>query len=184
METSRPRNWEFSLFCPSMFERIFFGSLKFRKSPYFQYVFVTELAVDNRKTIHEQLSKYLMTNLKPGADPVVVNDLMKVECMGLYQSRNLLHWHWFATKHSLPTLLQHCLKETSLNECLQSWLEVVQKRDWLQSKWLSKVITWLRSQRLVIGLKDSREFLNQWQAKPNPFAPCTRDFPALRASYR
>lgn len=67
-----------------MFERIFFGSLKFRKSPYFQYVFVTELAVDNSKTIHEQLSKYLMTNLKPGADPVVVNDLMKVECMGLY----------------------------------------------------------------------------------------------------
>ena len=44
----------------------------------FQYVFVTELAHDNKKTIHEQLSKYLMTTLKPGADPVVVNDLMKV----------------------------------------------------------------------------------------------------------
>ena len=45
---------------------------------YFQYVFVTELTVDNTKTIHEQLSKYLMSNLKPGADPAVVNDLMKV----------------------------------------------------------------------------------------------------------
>lgn len=128
METSRPRKCEFSLFCSSLFERIFIGSLKFRKSPYFQYVFVTELAVDNSKTIHEQLSKYLMTNLKPGADPVVVNDLMKVECMGLYQitkpSPLTLICYNIAT-----ILLQHCLKETSLNECLQSWLEVVQKRD-------------------------------------------------------
>lgn len=43
-----------------------------------QYVFITEQTLDNKKTIHEQLSKYLMTTLKPGADPVVVNDLMKV----------------------------------------------------------------------------------------------------------
>ena len=43
-------------------------------------------------------------------------------------------------------------------------------------KWLSKVITWLRLLRLVIGLKDSRQFFNQWEAKPNPIAPCTRDF--------
>ena len=43
-------------------------------------------------------------------------------------------------------------------------------------KWLSKVITWLRLLRLVIGLKDSRQFLNQWNAKPKPIAPCTRDF--------
>ena len=43
-------------------------------------------------------------------------------------------------------------------------------------KWQSKVITWLRLLRLVIGLKDSRQFFNQWQAKPNPIAPCTRDF--------
>ena len=43
-----------------------------------QYVFITEQSLDNKKTIHEQLSKYLMTTLKPGADPVVVNDLMKV----------------------------------------------------------------------------------------------------------
>jgi len=41
-------------------------------------VFITEQSLDNKKTIHEQLSKYLMTTLKPGADPVVVNDLMKV----------------------------------------------------------------------------------------------------------
>ena len=51
-------------------------------------------------------------------------------------------------------------------------------------KWLSKVITWLRLLRWVIGLKDSRQFFNQWEAKPKPLAPCTRDFPALRASYR
>ena len=43
-------------------------------------------------------------------------------------------------------------------------------------KWLSKVITWLRSLRLVIGLKDSRQFFNQWDAKPKAIAPCTRDF--------
>ena len=43
-------------------------------------------------------------------------------------------------------------------------------------KWLSKVITWLRLLRLVIGLKDSRHFFNQWEAKPKPIAPCTRDF--------
>ena len=43
-------------------------------------------------------------------------------------------------------------------------------------KWLSKVITWLRLLRLVIGLKDSRHFFNQWEAKPKPIAPHTRDF--------
>ena len=43
-------------------------------------------------------------------------------------------------------------------------------------KWLPKVITWLRLLRLVIGLKDSRQFFNQWEAKPKPIAPCTRDF--------
>ena len=42
-------------------------------------------------------------------------------------------------------------------------------------RWLSKVITWLRLLRLVIGLKDSRQFFNQWEAKPKPIAPCTRD---------
>ena len=43
-------------------------------------------------------------------------------------------------------------------------------------KWLSKVITWLRLLRLVIGLKDSRQFFSQWEAKPKPTAPCSRDF--------
>ena len=42
-------------------------------------------------------------------------------------------------------------------------------------KWLSKVITWLRLLRLVIGLKDSRQFFNQWETKPKPIAPYTRD---------
>ena len=43
-------------------------------------------------------------------------------------------------------------------------------------KWLSKVITWLRLLRLVIGLKDSRQVFSQRGAKPRPIAPCTRDF--------
>ena len=43
-------------------------------------------------------------------------------------------------------------------------------------KWLSKVITWLRMLRLVIGLKESRQFFNQWEAKPKSIAPCTRHF--------
>ena len=34
----------------------------------------------------------------------------------------------------------------------------------------------LRLLRLVIGLKDSRQFFNQWEAKPKPIAPYTRDF--------
>ena len=28
----------------------------------------------------------------------------------------------------------------------------------------------------MIGLKDSRQFFSQWDAKPKPIAPCTRDF--------
>ena len=44
-------------------------------------------------------------------------------------------------------------------------------------KWLSKVITLLRLLRLVIGLKESRQYFNQWEAKPKPIAPSTRDFP-------
>ena len=35
-------------------------------------------------------------------------------------------------------------------------------------KWLSKII--------VIGLKDSRQVFNQWESKPKPIAPFTRDF--------
>ena len=49
-------------------------------------------------------------------------------------------------------------------------------------KWLSKVMTWLWLLRLVIaelltlmiGVKDSRQFFNQWETKP--IAPCTSDF--------
>ena len=28
----------------------------------------------------------------------------------------------------------------------------------------------------MIGIKDSRQFFNQWEAKPEPIAPRTRDF--------
>ena len=52
----------------------------------------------------------------------------------------------------------------------------VQVKDRAVFKWLSKVITWLRLLRLVVGLKDSRQFFNQWESKPKPIAPCTRDF--------
>ena len=41
-------------------------------------------------------------------------------------------------------------------------------------KWLSKVITRLRLLLKVIGLKDSRQFFNQWEVKPKPVAPRTR----------
>ena len=50
-------------------------------------------------------------------------------------------------------------------------------------KWLSKAITRLQLLRLVIGLKISRQFINQWEGKPKPFTTCAPDFPALRASY-
>ena len=43
-------------------------------------------------------------------------------------------------------------------------------------EWLSKVMTRLRLFRLVIGLKISRLFFNQWEEKPKPIAPCSRDF--------
>ena len=43
-------------------------------------------------------------------------------------------------------------------------------------KWLSKVITWFRLLRLVIGLTDLHQLFNQWEAKPKAIAPCTRDF--------
>ena len=43
-------------------------------------------------------------------------------------------------------------------------------------KWLSKVIAWLRFLRSLIGLKDSCQFFNEWESKPRPIAPCTRDF--------
>ncbi|XP_074634034.1 dedicator of cytokinesis protein 9-like isoform X3 [Acropora palmata] len=89
---------------------------------YVKYVFVTELAVDNSKTIHEQLSKYLMTNLKPGADPVVVNDLMK------------LSWFFFEiiVKSMAQTLVQsdklkRMNRESwfadSYNRCLENFLQ-------------------------------------------------------------
>ena len=59
-----------------------------------------------------------------------------------------------------------------------SYISWVSSRDRAVFKWLSKVITWLRLLRLVIaiGLKDSRQFFSQWEAKPKPIAPCTRDF--------
>ena len=57
-------------------------------------------------------------------------------------------------------------------------ISVSEKRRTLRAvfKWLSKIITWLRLLRLVIGLKESHQFFNQWESKPKPIAPRTRDF--------
>ena len=43
-------------------------------------------------------------------------------------------------------------------------------------KRLLKLIMWLRLLCLVIGLKDSRQFFNKWEAKPKPIVICTRHF--------
>ena len=44
-------------------------------------------------------------------------------------------------------------------------------------KWLtSKVMTQLLLLRWVIGVEISRQFVNQWEAKPKPNAPCKLDF--------
>ena len=57
---------------------------------------------------------------------------------------------------------------------------------WLQVRAISAVFTWLsklntpfRLLRLMISLKISRQFFNQWEAKPRPVAPWRRDFPRL-----
>lgn len=41
-------------------------------------MFVTERVENSSKTVHEELAKTLTMNLKPGSDPAVVSDLMKV----------------------------------------------------------------------------------------------------------
>ena len=41
---------------------------------------------------------------------------------------------------------------------------------------VQRLITWLRMPRSVIGLKELRQFFNQWESKPIRIAPCTRDF--------
>lgn len=43
-------------------------------------------------------------------------------------------------------------------------------------KWLSKIITGLQLLHLMTGLKSLHHFLNQWEAKLNPIAPCVRFF--------
>ncbi|XP_073255433.1 dedicator of cytokinesis protein 11-like [Porites lutea] len=89
---------------------------------YVKYVFVTETTPDNSRTIHEQLSKYLMANLKPGADPAVVNDFMK------------LSWFFFEiiVKSMAQTLVQSgkltrmnrfSWFPESYNRCLENFLQ-------------------------------------------------------------
>ncbi|XP_022797946.1 dedicator of cytokinesis protein 11-like [Stylophora pistillata] len=89
---------------------------------YVKYVFITDQPLDNKNTIHEQLSKYLMTTLKPGADPAVVNDLM------------MLSWFFFEiiVKSMAQTLVQsdklkRMNRESwfpeSYNRCLENFLQ-------------------------------------------------------------
>ena len=82
-----------------------------------------------------------------------------------------LIWTWshpyffsFALKNGSLLLIQPCT--TMMN--YDSFRAVF--------KWLSKVITWLRLLRFVIGLKNSRQLFNQWESKPKTIAPCTHDF--------
>ena len=48
----------------------------------------------------------------------------------------------------------------------------------------SRATTQLRLQCLVIGLKISRQFFNQWEAKPKPIVPCARDFSHALGNYK
>ena len=77
------------------------------------------------------------------------------------------------TKESLQYLWG---QESMSHESMSPRVSAITQTNRAVSKWLSKVIMWLRLLRLVIGLKNSRQFFNQWQAKPNPIAPCPRDF--------
>ena len=64
-----------------------------------------------------------------------------------------------------------------------NWIELF-CGDRVVFKWPSKVITWLRLLRLVIGLKESHQFFSQWEAKPKPIAPCTRDFSRASSEFQ
>ena len=77
----------------------------------------------------------------------------------------------------LASVFQPMRSKTKTNRTMYAWFFPRYERvtGTAVFKWLSKVITWLRFLRLVIGLKDSRQFINQWEAKSKPIAPCTRD---------
>jgi len=80
---------------------------------------------------------------------------------------------WLFQKWGKQRLL---LKENPLQKtyiALKTWNKTCVRAVF---KWLSKVITWLPLLRLVIGWKESRQFFNQWEAKPEPIAPSTRHF--------
>ena len=51
-------------------------------------------------------------------------------------------------------------------------------------KWMFKIIARLRLLRLMTGLRISRQFFNQWQAKSNQLHHVRAIFPALSVSYR
>ena len=80
----------------------------------------------------------------------------------------------------LSRSLNHNVSFCLQSICIIGFIHVIRKTVLVYNravfKWLSKVITWLRLLCLVTGLKDSHQFFNEWEAKPKPIAPYTRDF--------
>ena len=96
---------------------------------------------------------------------------------------SLLYWNSLITQ-DLRLILYY---KTAYTDERTNYTKAKTKLNWTQPKpltrqfravfkSLSKLITWLWLLRFVIGSKDSRQFFNQWEAKPKPIAPCTRDF--------
>ncbi|XP_068686823.1 dedicator of cytokinesis protein 9-like [Montipora foliosa] len=92
--------------------------------PVATYVYVTELTLGNTKTIHEQLSKYLMSNLKPGADPAVANDLMKLSCFFFeIIVKSMAQTHVQSDK--LKRMNRESWFPDSYNRCLENFLQAL-----------------------------------------------------------
>jgi len=96
----------------------------------------------------------------------------------IHRKKFYVHWITFCKQLSKRRWHNYIVKCSVIFRCLFCWLFFYDYCCVVRAvfKWLSKVITWLRLLRLMIGLKDSRQFFSQWEAKPKPIVPCTRDF--------
>ena len=82
--------------------------------------------------------------------------------------------HYFEKK-SISWLMEN-LKKSKINFPVRFYITLRAFVNRVVFKWLSKVMTRLRLLCLVIGYKEiSRQFLNQWEAKPKAIASCTHD---------
>ena len=79
-----------------------------------------------------------------------------------YHTKNLPPLNLFETDTKAPS--------TPRSAHQPSVWGMINSKQWVRAvfKWLSKEITWLGLLLSVIGLKDSRQFFNQWEAKPKP----------------